>query len=411
MEKRVVVTGMGIISPLGNSILDFWANLKKGKNGISEISSFDTSNLQVHIAGQSNVNLEQYLDSKTLNKVDRFTAFAIIAANQALEASKINTKKIDLDRAGVIIGSGIGGMITFEEQHKRLLKNPKRVSPFFIPSMIPDIASGYVALEHNFKGINYAVVSACSSSSHCIGDAFRNIKHGYSDIIIAGGAESTITPMAIAGFTNMKALTKNTDIASASRPFDLNRDGFVMGEGAGILILEELNHALERNAHIYGEIKGFGASADAYHITSPHPEGLGAKNAMKLATKEAGLDLEEIDYINAHGTSTKHNDYIETKAIKSLFKEHSKKLFITSTKSMTGHLLGASGALEAISTILSINNSTVTPTINYQTPDPDCNLNYVPNEPIEININNALSNSFGFGGHNSVLAIGQYHKN
>ena len=290
MEKRVVVTGMGVISPLGNSIANFWNNLKKGKNGISEISSFDTSSLQVHIAGQSNIQLQEYLDSKTLNKIDRFTAFAIIAANQALKISRINIKTINTDRAGVIIGSGIGGMITFEEQHKRLLKNPKRVSPFFIPSMIPDIASGYVALEHGFKGINYAVVSACSSSSHCIGDAFRNIKHGYSDIIIAGGAESTITPMAIAGFTNMKALTKNTDFNSASKPFDLNRDGFVMGEGAGILILEELNHALERKANIYAEIKGFGASADAYHITSPHPEGLGAENAMKLAINEANVE-------------------------------------------------------------------------------------------------------------------------
>ena len=402
------MTGMGIVSPLGNSITDFWRKAKAGTNGISKISSLDTSNLSVHIAGECQINLEDYLDRKDLNKMDRFTAFALIAASQAFQDSKLNLEKIDLNRSGVIIGSGIGGMITFEEQHKRLLKNPKRVSPFFIPSMIPDIAAGHIALKYGLKGINYSVVSACASSSHCIGDAFRNIKHGYSDIIVAGGSEATITSMSIAGFGNMKALTKNTNPETASRPFDLNRDGFVMGEGAGILILEDLNHALNRNANIYAEIKGFGASADAHHITSPHPDGEGACNAMRLAISEANLSIKEIGYINAHGTSTKYNDYIETKAIKSVFKNHSRDLPISSTKSMIGHLLGASGGIEAITTILSINHSIITPTINYMEPDPDCDLNYIPNKSINKKVDNALSNSFGFGGHNSVLAIGAF---
>ena len=408
--NRVVVTGMGIISPLGNTIPDFWEGVKSGENGISKISSFDTSSYPVHIAGQSNIDLSSYLDHKSINKIDRFTAFSLIASDQAIKDSKINLETIDQSRSGVIIGSGIGGMLTFEEQHSRLLKSPRRVSPFFIPAMIPDIASGYVSLKYGFKGVNYAVVSACASSSHSIGDAFRNIKHGYSDIIIAGGAEAGITPMAIAGFSNMKALTKNTDYNSASKPFDLNRSGFVIGEGAGILILESLEHALKRKAKIYAEIKGFGASADAHHITSPHPDGSGAIQAMKTALDEANLNIEDINYINAHGTSTKHNDYIETKAIKSVFGDYSRKLFVSSTKSMVGHLLGASGALEAITSILSIKKSIITPTINYTDPDPECDLNYVPNESINQVVENTLSNSFGFGGHNSVLAISKYSK-
>jgi 3-oxoacyl-[acyl-carrier-protein] synthase II len=408
--NRVVVTGMGIISPLGNTIPDFWKAIKNGRNGISKISSFNTSDYPVHIAGQVNIDLSKYLDHKSINKIDRFTAFSLIASEQAMKDSQLNLETIDQSRSGVIIGSGIGGMLTFEEQHSRLLNNPRRVSPFFIPSMIPDIASGYVSLKYGFKGVNYAVVSACASSSHSIGDAFRNIKHGYSDIIIAGGAEAGITPMAIAGFSNMKALTKNEDYNSASKPFDLNRNGFVIGEGARILILESLDHALNRKAKIYAEIKGFGASADAHHITSPHPEGKGAIQAMKNAIDEANLNIEDIKYINAHGTSTKHNDLIETKAIKSVFGKHSKKLFVSSTKSMVGHLLGASGALEAIASILSIKKSIITPTINYTDTDPQCDLNYVPNESIDQVVENTLSNSFGFGGHNSVLAISKYNK-
>ena len=409
MSKRVVVTGMGVISPLGNSIPEYWEAISAGKNGINNISLFDTSDFQVHIAGESDIDLSTFLDTKLLNKIDRFTAFALIASKQAIKNSNLDINRIQNDRAGVIIGSGIGGMNTFEAQHKRLLKSPRRVSPFFIPSMIPDIASGYVALENNFKGINYSVVSACASSSHSIGDAYRNIKHGYSDIIIAGGSEASITPMAIAGFSNMKALTKNSDFNTASRPFDKNRDGFVISEGAGILILEELEHAKNRNAKIYSEIKGFGATADAYHITTPHPEAEGAIRSMKSAIKEASLNVNEIEYINAHGTSTPYNDLTETKAIKSTFKKDLKNLFISSTKSMIGHSLGASGALEAIATILTIDNSIITPTINYNTFDPECDLNYVPNNSLEKPVTNALSNSFGFGGHNATLALGKYN--
>ncbi len=409
MSKRVVITGMGVISPLGNSIPKYWESISKGENGIKDITLFDTSEFQVHIAGESNIDLTNFLDSKLLNKIDRFTAFALIASKQAIKNSNLDINKIRSNRAGVIIGSGIGGMNTFESQHKRLLKNPKRVSPFFIPSMIPDIASGYVALEHNFKGINYSVVSACASSTHSIGDAYRSIKHGYSDIVVAGGAEASITPMAIAGFSNMKALTKNPDFKTASRPFDKDRDGFVISEGAGILVLEELEHAKNRNAKIYSEIKGFGATADAYHITTPHPEAEGAIRSMKSAIKEASLNTNEIEYINAHGTSTQYNDLTETKAIKSTFKHDVENLFISSTKSMIGHSLGASGALEAIATILTIDNSIITPTINYSSPDPECDLNYVPNSSIEKSVTNALSNSFGFGGHNATLALGKYN--
>ena len=406
--NRVVVTGIGIVSPLGNTIEDFWRNIVSGKNGISEINSFDTSGYDVHIAGQCKINLQHYFDKKTLNKNDKFTAYAIIAADQAFKDSNLDLKKINHDKSGVIIGSGIGGMNTFESQYKKLLKNPRRVSPFFIPSMIPDIAAGQVAIKYGFKGVNYSILSACASSSHCIGDAFRNIKHGYADIIITGGSESTITPSAIAGFSNMKALTKNTDIKTASRPFDSDRDGFVMGEGSGILVLEKLEHALNRNAKIYAEIIGYGATADAFHLTSPNPDGYGACKAMKLAIKESGLDNKNFQYINAHGTSTKQNDFIETKAIKKVFKDHSNKISISSTKSMIGHLLGASGSVEMISTILSIKNSIIPPTINYSTKDPDCDLHYVPNESISKSIDNALSNSFGFGGHNSVIAVGKY---
>lgn len=406
--NRVVVTGIGIVSPLGSSLVDFWENISSGKNGISKIHSFDTSKYDVHIAGQCKIDLQDYINKKTLNKVDKFTAYAIIAADQAIKDSKLNLKKINLDKSGVIIGSGIGGMNTFESQYKKLLKNPKRVSPFFITGMIPDIAAGQVAIKYGFTGINYSILSACASSSHCIGDAFRNIKHGYADIVVTGGSESAITPSAIAGFSNMKALTKNKDAKTASRPFDSNRDGFVMGEGSGIIVLEKLDHALKRNARIYAEIIGYGASADAFHLTSPHPEGYGASKAMKLAIDESGIDYKNFDYINAHGTSTKQNDYIETKAIKKVFKNHSKKLSISSTKSMIGHLLGASGSVEMISTILSINNSIIPPTINYSIPDPDCDLNYVPNKSISKSVNYALSNSFGFGGHNSVIAVGKY---
>ena len=404
--NRVVVTGMGIISPIGNSYSDFSKSLKNGINGINELTSFDTTDFSVKIGGESSVNLDNYFSSKELNRLDRFTAFSMIASDEAIKQA--NLINIDKNRTGVIVGSGIGGITTFETQHKRLLKHPKRVSPFFIPSMIADIAAGQISIKHGFKGINYAVMSACATGTHAIGDAYKQIKYGDADIMIAGGSEASISPMSIAGFSNMKALTKNPDINSASRPFDLNRDGFVMGEGAGILVLENLDIALKRNANIFAEISGYGATADAYHLTSPVPEGEGAERSMNIALSENSTDLNEIDYINAHGTSTPYNDKNETIAIKKVFKEHSKNIHISSTKSMTGHLLGAAGAIEAIACISAINNEFIPPTINYKTPDPECDLNYTPNKAVNKTIKHAMSNTFGFGGHNATLIVSKY---
>jgi len=403
MKNRVAVTGMGLVSPIGDNIQDFWKNLESGKNGINKITHFDTDKFDVKIAGESQIELDNYFDKKELNKLDRFSAFAIIAANQAISQSRIINDNISKERIGVIVGSGIGGISTFEKQHSKLLKNPRFVSPFFIPAMIPDIAPGHISIKHGFKGINYSVTSACATSNHAFGDAFKMIQLGLADVIIAGGSEAAITEMSIAGFSNMKALSKNKDINSASRPFDKDRDGFVMGEGAGILVLENYNHAKKRNAQLLGELVGYGASADAYHITSPDPDGRGAQIAMLNAINDAGIKSSDIEYINAHGTSTPYNDKIETKAIKNVFKDNCKKLTISSTKSMTGHLLGATGGIEAIATILSINNKIISPTINYTNPDPECDLNCTPNHSISKKINYAMSNNFGFGGHNSVV--------
>ncbi|MFL2988748.1 MAG: beta-ketoacyl-ACP synthase II [Candidatus Neomarinimicrobiota bacterium] len=403
MSKRVVITGMGVVSPIGNNLVDFWSNLKNGYNGINQITLFDTEKFDVKIAGESTIDLNDYFDRKELNKLDRFTSFALIAADQAIYQSKLLESDFSKDRVGVIVGSGIGGIGTFEKQHKKLLKNPRFVSPFFIPAMISDIAAGQISIKHGFKGLNYSVASACATSNHAFGDAFKMIQSNLADVIISGGAEAAITEMSIAGFSNMKALSKNSDKNSASRPFDKNRDGFVMGEGSGILVLESYEHAINRNANIIGEIVGYGATADAFHITSPDHDANGGRKAMLNAISDANLNLDDIRYINAHGTSTPLNDKIETKAIKSIFKDQSNDLFINSTKSMTGHLLGAAGAIEAISTILSINNNYIPPTINYRYPDLECDLNYVPNKGISKNINYGLSNSFGFGGHNSVI--------
>ena len=394
---------MGLVSPIGDNIYDFWKNLKSGKNGIDQITHFDTDKFDVKIAGQSQIQLDNYFDKKELNKLDRFSTFAIIAADQAINQSKIINDNISKERIGVIVGSGIGGISTFEKQHSKLLKNPRFVSPFFIPAMIPDIAPGHISIKHGFKGINYSVTSACATSNHAFGDAFKMIQLGLADVIIAGGSEAAITEMSIAGFSNMKALSKNKDKNSASRPFDKDRDGFVMGEGAGILVLENYNHAKRRNAQLLGELVGYGASADAYHITSPDPNGRGAQIAMLNAINDAGIKSSDIQYINAHGTSTPYNDKIETKAIKNVFKDSYKELHISSTKSMTGHLLGATGGIEAIATILSINNKIISPTINYTHPDPECDLNCTPNHSISKKINYAMSNNFGFGGHNSVV--------
>jgi len=402
-DKRVVVTGMGVVSPIGNNLDHFWNNLKKGFNGIDQITLFNTDKFDVKIAGESSVDLNLFFDRKELNKLDRFSCFAILAADQAIKQSEIMNSKTSDDRIGVIVGSGIGGISTFESQHKKLLKNPRFVSPFFIPSMISDIASGHISIKYGFKGINYGVVSACATSNHAFGDAFKMIQSDLADIVVSGGSEAAITEMSIAGFSNMKALSKNSDKNSASRPFDKKRDGFVMGEGAGILVLENLEHAKKRGANIIGEIIGYGATADAYHITTPHPDGEGAEKAIINAIADANIDINKIQYINAHGTSTPYNDRIETKAIKNIFKENASDLYVSSTKSMTGHLLGAAGGIEAIASLLSISNNYIPPTINYNNFDSDCDLNYVPNTGIEKDINYALSNSFGFGGHNSVV--------
>ena len=403
MSRRVVVTGTGILSPIGNSTQEFNNGLKNGVNGIAPITCFNTDEYSVHLAGEVKINLEDHFEKRELNRMDRFTAMALIASSEAVNQSNIDDDRLDKNRIGVVIGSGIGGINTFEEQHKKLLNNPRRVSPFFIPSMISDIASGQVSIKYGFKGPNYCVVSACATASHAIGDSFRMIQYGDADIIITGGSDASITPMAVSGFANMKALTKNDNPETASRPFDANRDGFVMGEGTGIIILEELEHAQKRGAEILGEIAGYGATADAHHLTSPAPDGDGAVRAMNRAMEDAKCQPENIDYINAHGTSTPFNDKIETTAIKTAFGIHARKLSVSSTKSMTGHLLGAAGGIEAVASILSMRNNFLPPTIHYETSDPECDLNYVPNSAVEKEIQYSMSNTFGFGGHNAVL--------
>ena len=392
---------MGVVSSLGNSTKTFFENIINGKSGITPITSFDTTDHPVKIAGEIKINLDEYFDSKELNRLDRFSAFALLATKEAVEDNIVNDSF--KSKVGVIIGSGIGGLHTMEEQYSRLQKSPKRVSPFFVPSMILDIVSGHISIKYGFKGPNFAVVSACASANHAIGESFNRIKYGMNDIIVTGGTEGGITPLSIAGFANMKALTRNSDYNLASRPFDNERDGFVIAEGAGILVLEEYEHAKKRGAEILGEIIGYGATADAYHLTSPALDGAGAVEAMSEALKSANINSSEVNYINAHGTSTPFNDKIETLAIKRLFSKEFNDLFVSSSKSMLGHLLGAAGAVEAIITVKALQTGIFPPTINYNTPDPDCNLNYIPNKAIEKNINYALSNAFGFGGHNASL--------
>ena len=407
--NRVVITGLGVISPIGNNSSEFHKNISNGVNGIKNIKNFNTDEFKVKIAGEVLIDLIDYFSSKELNKIDRFTAFSIIAADEAIKNSNLNNK-INKNNIGVIIGSGIGGINTLETQHKRLLKHPKKVSPYFIPTMISDIAAGHISIKHGYKGLNYSVVSACASGSHAIGDAYKMIKYGDADAIIAGGSEAAISPISIAGFSNMKALTQNSDVNSACRPFDDNRDGFVMGEGAGIIVLESLSSARERNAFIHAEIVGYGATADAHHLTQPDPDGNGAYRSMQIALNDSKIEPNKIDYINAHGTSTIFNDKIETCAIKQLFKDHAYNVSISSTKSMTGHLLGAAGGIEAIACIQAIESSIVPPTINYNTPDKDCDLDYTPNIKINKNIHYALSNTFGFGGHNASLIFKKFNE-
>ncbi|MDM8534217.1 beta-ketoacyl-ACP synthase II [Clostridiaceae bacterium HSG29] len=410
MQRRVVVTGMGVISPIGNSIDEFWNSLKEGKSGISMIENFDTSEYTTKIAGEvKEFDYSKYLDRKEVKRMDRFTQFAVVAAGEALEDSKLDVNNIDMNKFGTILGCGIGGIQTLEDQHKRLLeKGPKKVSPFLIPMMIINMVSGQVSMKFGAKGPNTTVVTACASATNAIGDAYNVIKRGDADFMFAGGSEAAITPIGVSGFSVMKALsTRNDDPTAASRPFDKDRDGFVMAEGAGILVLEEYEHAVKRNANIYGEVVGFGYSADAHHITAPAPEGEGGTRSMRMAVENSNIKPTDVDYINAHGTSTPMNDKFETMAIKNLFKDHAYKLVVNSTKSMTGHLLGASGGVEAIATLLSMKNSYVHRTLNYATPDEGIDLDYAK-EGKNMEIKYALSNSLGFGGHNATLAFKKY---
>ena len=407
MSNRVVITGEGSISPLGVSSKDLWNNLIHGKSGIKLIENFDTENFNVKIAGEiTNFDPLTFFEHKESRKLDRYTMFAMIAADQAIKSSGLDSSNV-----GVILGTGVGGMNTLEEEQSKLLKKGQRgVSPHFIPKMIPNIAGGQIAIKHGFHGPNFSLSTACSSASDAIGMAYRLIQSNQIHAMVCGGAEGGITPLTLSGFSNMKALSKNNENPqNACKPFDKNRDGFIMSEGSAMLVLESLDNAKKRGATILAEIIGYGITNDAYHITQPHNEGLGATSAINLALKDGGINKDEVSYINAHGTSTYYNDMIETKAIKQVFgRDIAKNLLVSSTKSMTGHMLGATGAIEAITCIYAINNGIIPPTINYETPDPECDLNYVPNKSIESDLNITISNSFGFGGHNSVLALKKF---
>ncbi len=411
MSRRVVVTGMGCLSALGNDLATTWDNLLAGKSGVGPITHFDASDFTTRIAAEvRDFDPEKFSEKKDVRRQDEFTRFAVAASAMAMEDSGLDMAAEDPTRVGVIIGSGVGGIGTTEVQVARYLAGgPSRISPFYVPMMIPDIASGIVSMRFGAKGPNYCTVSACASSAHAIGDAFRLIKHGDGEMFIAGGTEAAITPMSVGGFASMKAMsTRNDEPERASRPFDAERDGFVLGEGAGMAILEELEHARARGARIYAEVVGVGMTADAYHITAPAPNGEGAARAMARAIEESGLPPEEYGYVNAHGTSTPFNDEFETMAIKTVFGDHARSLMVGSTKSMTGHLLGAAGGLEFVITSMVLAEGKVPPTINYENPDPLCDLDYVPNEAREVQVDGALTNSFGFGGHNAVLALRRY---
>lgn len=408
MTKRVVITGMGVVSPLGNDVSTFWENLLAGKSGVGYVTQFDTSDFQVKIAAEvKDFDPLTYIPKKEVRKLDRYTQFAIAASKMALADADLQITDENAPRVGVYIGSGIGGLATFEKQHQILLeKGPRRVSPFTIPMMIANMASGQVSIFTGAKGPNSAAVSACATGTHSIGDAFKIIQRGQADVMIAGGAEATILPMGFAGFGNAHALAlRNEEPEKASRPFDKERNGFVMGEGAGIVVIESLEHAMQRGANIIAEIVGYGMTGDAYHVTGVAPEGEGATRSMKMAIDDAGLEPTDIGYINAHGTSTQLNDKFETMAIKNTFGDHAYKLAVSSTKSMMGHLLGAAGGVETIVTALALKEKVLPPTINYEYPDPDCDLDYVPNEARKAEIHTALSNSLGFGGHNATIVL------
>ncbi len=412
---KVVVTGMGAVTPIGNNLTEYWNSLIEGKSGGAPITKFDASEFKTQFACEvKNYDPTLHIGYKEAQRMDLFTQYALSSATMAVEDAGINFDELDKERIGVVIGSGIGGMWTYHHQQQTLYERdgkPDRISPFFVPMLISDIAAGHVAIKWGLKGPNYGTVSACATSSHSLADALMLIQRGDADMMITGGSEAVVCPMGVGGFNAMKALsTRNDDPATASRPFDKERDGFVIGEGAGILILETEEHAIKRGAKIYCELAGFGLTDDAYHITQPAAGGEGAVRSMSLAIKDAGLKPEDIDYINAHGTSTPFNDRNETSAIKTVFGDYAYKLAVSSTKSMTGHLLGAAGAIEAIATVLAIHNSKIPPTINYSNPDEDCDLNYVPNKAIDKKIRAAISNTFGFGGHNASLCFKEYKK-
>jgi 3-oxoacyl-[acyl-carrier-protein] synthase II len=411
MKRRVVITGMGTITPVGLNVNEFWSSLVAGKGGVGRITRFDASAFSTQIAAEvKGFDPSSIIDRKELRRQDRFVHYAIAAAHEALVDSKLELDKEDRDRIGVLVGSGIGGTETWEAQFQKLRDfGPDRISPFFVPMMIIDMASGEISIRWNLKGPNFATVSACATSAHAIGESFLIIARGDADIMITGGSEAAITPLSMAGFCSMRALSRRNDAPEkASRPFDLSRDGFVMGEGSGILVLEEMERARARGVRIYAELAGYGATADAYHMTAPAPGGEGAARAMRAALSSAGMSPEEVGYVNAHGTSTDLNDKYETMAIKTVFGSHVSKLAISSTKSLTGHLLGAAGVIETIATAKTLVEGIVHPTINYEIPDPECDLDYVPNKARKLAVTAAISNSFGFGGHNVCLALKRY---
>jgi 3-oxoacyl-[acyl-carrier-protein] synthase II len=408
MARRVVITGMGLVTALGNDLEESWSALLAGRSGVGPITRFDAGRFDSRIAAEvKGFDAGRFMDRKEARRMDLYSQYALAASHMAIEDAGLDLEKEDRDRIGVVIGSGIGGIETHEEQNRKYLEGgPDRISPFYVPMMIVDIAAGLVSIRYGLKGPNYCTVSACATSAHAIGDAFRMIKYGDADVMVAGGSEAAVTPMSIGGFAAMKALsTNNENPEGASRPFDAERDGFVLGEGAGIVVLESLEHAQARDARIYAELAGLGMTGDAHHITAPAPGGEGAVRAMRLALKEAGAAPDEVDYINAHGTSTPYNDKNETEAIKTAFGEHAYRLMVGSTKSMTGHTLGGAGGVECAITAKVIQEGKVPPTVNYEHPDPDCDLDYVPNQAREATVRLALSNSFGFGGHNACLAL------
>lgn len=411
MKRRVVVTGVGAVTPLGSNVETTWSNIKNGVSGVKPLTRVNSDEYPAKVAAEIiDFNVEEFIDKKEARKMDRFTHYAVAASLMAVKDAELTITDENAPRVGVWIGSGIGGMETFENQFETFLnRGYRRVSPFFVPMMIPDMATGQVSITLGARGFNSCTVTACATGTNSIGDAFKVIQRGDADVMVTGGAEAPITRMSVAGFCANTALSTNQDPSKASRPFDKNRDGFVMGEGAGIVVLEELEHALARGAKIYAEIVGYGATGDAYHITAPAPEGEGGARAMKMALDDGDLNPEDIDYINAHGTSTEYNDKFETYAIKTVFGEHAYKLAVSSTKSMTGHLLGAAGGVEAIFTVLALKENILPPTINLETPDPECDLDYVPNEARHKEIKAAISNSLGFGGHNATIAFKKYN--